>query len=420
MQLEAALAASRKDSIGYDTGADEESQLARAIRLSQQETMIEFPPPQKTMKEFSKEALGGGESEGGGRTEGNEISCDGMYGEEGINGGDGGLWECSVCTFHNSGKAFTPMCEVCGTPKSKLALELNIEHGPSSTTAACPRLPERSGSNNREMDGDGGRKDKTALATGREFVNRSQVSRLGGFSAEGGEGVLNGRCPLITVSSKVAWNGHQDEVIPSVKKCILPSLSSSPSSLLPLSSANVKKIEPLQTNQQVQKQEDEKEDNAETADEPLLPPRIARKAPLRARYELRGVLHHLGRHAFAGHYVTDVRERAQRPTPSSSSTLQQQQQQLKDKNTVEDTQQGGVGSGRGGVLVGDRGRGESTAGVGEEGGRGVEGEAGEGKGRGSGGWKRHDDSVVLPVSEATALDGAARRTCYICFYSLVE
>ena len=35
-------------------------------------------------------------------------------------------------------------------------------------------------------------------------------------------------------------------------------------------------------------------------------------------------------------------------------------------------------------------------------------------------WKRHNDSVVTPVSEATVLDGLARRTCYICFYSLVE
>ncbi|CAN0028994.1 unnamed protein product, partial [Hapterophycus canaliculatus] len=71
--------------------------------------------------------------------------------------------------------------------------------------------------------------------------------------------------------------------------------------------------------------------------------------PLRARYELRGILHHLGQHAFAGHYVTDVRE------------------------------------------------------------------GGEGKSRG---WKRYDDSVVTPVTEGGALEGAARRTCYICFYSL--
>ncbi|CAN0451256.1 unnamed protein product, partial [Ectocarpus fasciculatus] len=69
--------------------------------------------------------------------------------------------------------------------------------------------------------------------------------------------------------------------------------------------------------------------------------------PLRARYELRGILHHLGRHAFAGHYVTDVREEGRK------------------------------------------------------------------------GWKRYDDSVVSPVTEAEALGGEAQRTCYLCFYSLV-
>lgn len=102
------------------------------------------------------------------------------------------------------------------------------------------------------------------------------------------------------------------------------------------------------------------------------PARVPREGPVRARYELRGVLHHLGQNAFEGHYVTDVRE-------ASSIGLV----------AVEKDEDGGEAEGN------------------ETGGRG-------------GRWKRHDDSVVLPLSEAMALDGAAQRTCYICFYSLVQ
>lgn len=109
------------------------------------------------------------------------------------------------------------------------------------------------------------------------------------------------------------------------------------------------------------------------------PPRVPRQAPLRARYQLRSVLHHLGRHAFAGHYVTDVRDR-------------------------------GSGAFRGYGVHGKDGVLEVTGGDGSA--------AGAGRG-GGGGWKRHNDSLVSPVSEATALEGAARRSCYICFYSLV-
>ena len=97
------------------------------------------------------------------------------------------------------------------------------------------------------------------------------------------------------------------------------------------------------------------------------PPRILREGPLRARYQLQGVLHHLGRNAFAGHYVTDVREVSHGPGESKRHEEEQ-------------------------------GKGDSNAEVGR--------------------WKRHDDSVVSPVSEATALDGPARRSAYICFYSL--
>lgn len=107
----------------------------------------------------------------------------------------------------------------------------------------------------------------------------------------------------------------------------------------------------------------------EVCESPRSPTRAPRKGTLRARYELRGVLHHIGQNAEEGHYFTDVREALPR-----------------------------------GGRCGKAGRAATAA------------------ERGSvvGGWKRHDDSIVTPVSEAEVLDGPARRTCYICFYSLVE
>ena len=122
----------------------------------------------------------------------------------------------------------------------------------------------------------------------------------------------------------------------------------------------------------VQEGESNGEERGGSAASPDPQPRIPRKGPLSARYELRGILHHLGQHAFAGHYVTDIRQEEVQPAA------------------------GVVGS------VSDEGA-----------------TAGKGSGAKGRGWKRHDDSVVATVSEATALDGAAQRTCYICFYSLV-
>ncbi|CAM9382185.1 unnamed protein product [Choristocarpus tenellus] len=103
------------------------------------------------------------------------------------------------------------------------------------------------------------------------------------------------------------------------------------------------------------------------------PAKVLRAEALHARYRLQSVLHHLGPDAFAGHYVTDVRDL---PTAKSAKCSS-------------------VSGGNGGDGSGNS----------------VEGQGG------SGGWKRFDDSVVESVSEARALEGEAHRTCYICFYA---
>ena len=99
------------------------------------------------------------------------------------------------------------------------------------------------------------------------------------------------------------------------------------------------------------------------------PLRLLREGPLQARYQLQGVLHHLGQDAHDGHYVTDVRE-----VPR--------------------------GTGESELLSERQGEGDAIEQVGR--------------------WKRHDDTFVSPVSEATALEGPARRSAYICFYSLAR
>lgn len=91
--------------------------------------------------------------------------------------------------------------------------------------------------------------------------------------------------------------------------------------------------------------------------------RMPREGPLRARYKLRSVIHHLGQSAQEGHYVTDVRE---------------------------------VGQAGAEMRPGSKGEADLDN------------------------WKRHDDSNIYPVSEAKALEGDARRSCYICFYTLVD
>ncbi|CAM9682636.1 unnamed protein product [Chrysoparadoxa australica] len=76
--------------------------------------------------------------------------------------------------------------------------------------------------------------------------------------------------------------------------------------------------------------------------------RPARVGPLRSRYRLQSVLHHLGGHAFAGHYISDVK----------------------------DWKKSGAG------------------------------------------WKRFDDSLVREITQADALGGSAKKSCYIAFYAL--
>lgn len=112
------------------------------------------------------------------------------------------------------------------------------------------------------------------------------------------------------------------------------------------------------------------EPELEPEPEPETSSRIRRKEPLRSRYSLRGVLHHLGETAFTGHYVTDIRE-----------VLSQAGKHQK------------------------AGKGATSAATGQP--DVVR-------------WERHNDSVVVPVSQAVALEGAARSSCYMCFYSMDE
>lgn len=128
------------------------------------------------------------------------------------------------------------------------------------------------------------------------------------------------------------------------------------------------------------------------------PHRIPRQTPLRARYELRSVLHHLGRHAFAGHYVTDVRDDT--GTIRTDKTRQSGEGAV-DRGGSGDTSVHGKAH-KEGLRVGGVARRECDE---------VEVMSG-------GGWKRHNDSFVDSVTEAEALEGDSQRSCYICFYSL--
>lgn len=98
------------------------------------------------------------------------------------------------------------------------------------------------------------------------------------------------------------------------------------------------------------------------------PPRVG---PLNSKYRLRGVLHHLGQNAFAGHYTADVL------VP-------------KNKNSTNYNS-----------LLGDRGA--SSAGS-----HNVASE-----------WRRYDDSLVRTVSEEQVIGHEAQKNCYIAFYEAV-
>ncbi|CBJ26870.1 hypothetical protein Esi_0048_0091 [Ectocarpus siliculosus] len=259
--------------------------------------------------------------------------------QEGGGGGGGGgcsdEWACAACTFIN--EASMVACVMCGTPMS--------EPPPPPPPGTPPAETEMS-----SLAGDGG-----------------------GGSADGKSGESSGAQRR---GSGARGGGEEEAVVAlgDVRQWTAEDASPQPQPPPPLGRGD-----------------DAKKKQQESPPQP--PPeqpqalRVPRKGPLRARYELRGILHHLGRHAFAGHYVTDVREEG-----------------------------GGGGRGGGGSGGGGSGGGGDGGIVGAAGSWG--GKAGrEGGGRG---WKRYDDSVVSPLTEAEALGGEAQRTCYLCFYSLVE
>lgn len=291
MQLEAAIAASHQQAFGEGSAAqeDEESDLARAIRLSREEVQRQPGADDK--------------------------------------------WTCSTCTLENEGGAGSSCCSVCLAPK------------PEQPSTPVP------------VGGAGGAKSEGCVAEGGGLVGEEE---------DGAVFVVGGRNWTAGVTPPSSGGDRQQQQQQQPKK------------------RHAEKGEEAGGREREGGRQGGQSPVA--TPEPPQPRRVARKGPLRARYKLRGVLHHLGRHAFAGHYVTDVREEG-----------------------------GGDGDGDGGGGDGSGGSGGSGTGA-----SGTQAAGGKGKGReGGGGWKRHDDSVVAPVSEARALGGAAQRTCYICFYSLV-
>lgn len=240
-------------------------------------------------------------------------------------------WACAACTFFN--ETSMVVCGMCETPMP--------EPPPPPPPGTPPAATEMS-----SLAGDGG---KGGSVDGKSRESRG-AQRRGSGARGGGE-----EEPVMALGDVRQWMAQDASPQPP------------PPPLL-------------------KRGDNAKEKQQESPPQP--PPeqpqatRVPRKGPLRARYELRGILHHRGRHAFAGHYVTDVREEGSG---------------------------GGNGSGGGSGGGGDGGVVGAARSWGGKAGR-------EGGGRG---WKRYDDSVVSPVTEAEALDGEAQRTCYLCFYSLV-
>lgn len=259
------------------------------------------------------------------------------------------VWDCPRCTFHNELKR--EVCEICDAPRPEGACRGgSTESRSADKSRTSPGLDQRN---------DGGGSMSEGVPAGEGGVSRVLSSR----TQEG-----------------LGEPGREEESTPKTA-------AATPT------------------------------DGSLTGGSPRTPevdtppqPRVMRKEPLRARYELRGVLHHLGESAFAGHYVTDVRDtvedKAQESTPSvlppaggklTGNALEMLSEAKRDRVS---------GDGAGRMQV-----------AGDEAGRRATSRAGQKVGSV---WRRHNDSVVVPVSEAAALDGEARRTCYICFYSLVQ
>lgn len=424
-QVDAAMAASQEEA-GKWGAALENSDLARAMRLSQEEpspTMMMLSPP-GGLEEAQREVLGAAAGNGGG------VSGGGGYGGIGF-GGSGEddqecVWACSACTFHN--KQDSTICEICSAPRPlppplpplAAASRLPSTAAISATTAAMTVTPgsiDSGGGGGGASRGNGG---FVGEGGGRQIFDDPDVhrSKLGlAVTADGDEA----RCELEKAGASGTYrslNCNEQE---------MEREREGPAAVA--AAAAVAATATVVTTGDTA---------AEGPAEDVELPRVVRKGPLRPRYELRGVLHHLGPHAFAGHYVTDVREGGKGGSGGSSSiggsgrdsgggsgsgsgcsagggssVVDMSRKNASDEGVIADGE-GERAEGRGGAYQTGAGRGE-----GGEGGEGAGAGAGAGGRVVSDGWKRYDDSLVVPVSEAAALHGAARQTCYICFYSLV-
>jgi Ubiquitin carboxyl-terminal hydrolase len=101
--------------------------------------------------------------------------------------------------------------------------------------------------------------------------------------------------------------------------------------------------------------------------------RIPRAELLKARYQLTGVVHHIGRTAFYGHYVMNVRNPSKSSGSSSSSS--------------------------------------SSSGGGSSSSSSSSSSSGDC-------WRQYDDSIVRDISSSKALQGDAQQSCYLAFYTV--
>ncbi|CAM9163083.1 unnamed protein product [Scytosiphon promiscuus] len=311
-ELDAAIANSQREAFGpgFTAEADEEAELARAISLSQEEGIL-------------KMSLGSGRAAVAESPWSVATAAAAAAGSSGGGSGIDGLeasWACSSCTLINEKGPGFDVCEACGAPREEPA-----------PTSSPPAVGDCAATVNAAV-ADGGR------GHGREGAGREKEEEE--LVVVGDDGLPEAAGGTRPPSSR---GGGDKQPQPDERKQDRDGRGEEDSPHTP-------------------------EPEPEPEPEPQ-PERSPRKGPLRARYELRGILHHLGQHAFAGHYVTDVRGEERGESSSRDS--------------------GGGGGGTGALSK-------------------------------EGGWKRFDDSVVTSVAESRALEGAAQRTCYICFYSLAE
>lgn len=288
----------------------------------------------------------------------------------GGDGGDGCVWGCSVCTYDNERDC--TICEMCGSPKP-----VRPAAAASCLTAAVER-------NN--------------LQPGERQPAATTAAACSGASSPGGL-VESARLVVEGFPSLPAGDKQGDRETEEKREATGTTLQHSPS-----------RHKKQQQQQQWQQTDPQQQCSPEPEHKPepdaVVPPRVVRKERLRARYQLCGVLHHLGQNALAGHYVTDVREGVAAAAAATATDRRAAGPKEKTAAAAKDDDVIVVGGDCGTAGAGGVGADENDAAGGDEAGRRRR-------------WKRHDDSLVVPVSEATALDGAARRTCYICFYSLV-